>query len=43
MLSYLKTLHPVDSLSLKDLSFKFLVIVAGLWPVGSDYPHAGSQ
>ena len=32
MLSYLKTSHPVDSLSLKDLSFKFrmlLLLVSG--------------
>lgn len=27
VLSYLKTLHPVDSLSLKDLSFKLVVIL----------------
>ena len=27
VLSYLKTLHPVDSLSLKDLSFKFLMLL----------------
>ena len=32
MLSYLKTSHPVDTLSLKDLSFKFrmlLLLVSG--------------
>ena len=27
VLSYLKTLHPVDSLRLKDLSFKFLMLL----------------
>ena len=41
MLSYLKTLHPVELLSLKDL-FSY-VIVAGLKPAGPNYPHAGSQ
>ena len=41
VLSYLKTLHPVELLSLKDL-FSY-VIVAGLRPAGPNYPQAGSQ